>query len=42
MRDLGVRDDLVRALVLLYENVSQQIVVDKKLSGSFPVDRGVR
>jgi len=40
--DLGVRADLVKALVLMYENVTQQVVVDGELSEVFSVDQGVR
>lgn len=40
--DLGVPDELVRALVLLYTGVTQQVVVDGELSAPFPVDQGVR
>ena len=38
---LGVPADLVRALVLLYTDVMQQIVVDGELLAPFGVDRSM-
>ena len=40
--DLGVDAAIVKALVLMYTDVTQQIVVDGELSRPFRVTRGVR
>ena len=39
--ELGVREDLIRALVLMYQDVTQQVTVDGTLSATFRVDQGV-
>ncbi len=40
--DLKVPPDIVRALILPYTGVTQQVVVDGELSQSFTIDKGVR